>query len=331
MMQKKFVQHTLIACITCLALMSMAGCRDEFHIDSSKTSSKLVAYVFPSTADTTYIRLWKSIPVGTQTSASTQQIDNANIQYRVNGAQRTVYPKGDGLYYAIGKQQPGDHIDIKVSANDLPDVASYGSIPQAVPIHADDIIYLSRIGEDDLQDTYYQVQAHFSDPEATTDYYAVRILAKDIAPAEKQGGNQELLDSAYFWANIDTKDEPLLNHISDLDNSLGFNNTFYRNFYIFDDQTINGQTHTLRLNILSYQTGMTAEPPTTRSFKVYLYKLSPEYYKFLKSLNELANNKLARYGLSQMRTSFTNVQGGFGVLGCYALSESEWMSVELDE
>lgn len=326
----KPIQQFLVGSIACMCQISMVGCRDNFSIDITKANSKLVAYAFPSTADTTYIQLWKSIPVGTQVSKSFPEVDNASIQYSVNGKPRKVYPAGGGLYYTIGKQQPGDHVNMEVSTDSLPDVVSEGSIPQAIPIQSDTIIYITRIAEDNLKDTYYQIQAHFTDPGTTTDYYAVRVLAMDIAPIGRQNDGRQLLDSAYFWAELNTKDETVLNHISDIDNSLGFSNLFYRNFYIFDDHSISGQKHTLRLNVQSYQTIMTAETATCRRFKVFLYKLSPAYYKFLKSINELANNKLARYGLSQMHTSFTNIQGGFGVLGCYAVSESEWMTVELE-
>lgn len=330
MRRRRFIQHTFILCIICLLAFSTVACRDDFNIVSTDTNNKLVAYVFPSTADTTYIQLWKSIPVGTKRSISASEVREANIQYSVNGMPRKVYKKENGMYYTTGKQQTGDLINLSVSTDSLPNVESQGSIPQAIPIISDNTIYVTRIGEDNIKDTYYQIQAHFTDPEATADYYAVRILVKDIAPKNDSYENLQDLDSAYFWADINTKDEIVLNHISDIDNSLGFNNMFYRNFYIFNDHNINGLTHTLRLNVLSYQTAMTSQVPISRSFKVFLYKLSPEYYKFLKSINELANNKLARYGLSQMKPSFTNIRGGFGVLGCYALSESDWMKVELE-
>ena len=59
-----------------------------------------------------------------------------------------------------------------------------------------------------------------------------------------------------------------------------------------------------------------------------LYRLTPEYYHFLKSLNDVENNDLAQAGFSLVSPTLHNISGGFGLLGASNSSESEWMALD---
>ena len=62
-------------------------------------------------------------------------------------------------------------------------------------------------------------------------------------------------------------------------------------------------------------------------FQVLLYHLTPEFYRFVKSINDIDNNELAQSGFSLLSPTFTNITGGIGILGAYAVAESTPMTL----
>ena len=56
-----------------------------------------------------------------------------------------------------------------------------------------------------------------------------------------------------------------------------------------------------------------------------LYHLTPEMYRYVKSINDIDNNDLAQFGLTMLQPTYSNVHGGIGVVGAYSVSESGWM------
>lgn len=92
---------------------------------------------------------------------------------------------------------------------------------------------------------------------------------------------------------------------------------YFGNAYIFNDRTINGKTYTLHLDTYSnsyYQSFYSF------SYVVDLYKVTPEYYRFLKSINDAQSNSWADVGLMQVTPTYSNVKGGFGVVAGYNIS-----------
>lgn len=65
---------------------------------------------------------------------------------------------------------------------------------------------------------------------------------------------------------------------------------------------------------------------TKQNTKIYLYALSPEYFKYLHALNKLNSNDLGSHGFSSIPLNFSNVNGGIGVVGGYQISETEWLN-----
>ncbi len=59
-----------------------------------------------------------------------------------------------------------------------------------------------------------------------------------------------------------------------------------------------------------------------------LYRISPEFYRFVKSYNDMANNELAQGGFAPVSPTLSNVSGGFGLLGTYATGWSNWKRTE---
>jgi hypothetical protein len=138
------------------------------------------------------------------------------------------------------------------------------------------------------------------------------------------------LDSIYSQPEILTMSEPLLQPLGGIDSDFGFGNDFYQNFYIFTDEDINGQTYTLHLNISAYHVQAPFDEYGFRpvQYQVQLYHLTPEMYRYVKSINDVDNNDLVEGGFSMVQLTYSNVRGGIGIVGGYGYSESDWKTMQ---
>ena len=336
--------------------LSIMSCKDEFSVSNlPEAKAKLVVYCMPSTADTTYITVSRSIPLK-QYNATQKNvlIDNAAISYQLNGQTMPVTALGNGRYRVVGKQKAGDKVQLRVEAQGLEAVEASTEIPQAIGIShlATRMVRMKEDPSSNVKD-FLQLQATFTDPAETHDYYAVCVRRKmlrnfHVACYRNMGGEMQVVRVYYdydeyletskyqqwdstsieyqydnFYVPITTASEPLLNPLSDIDDDFDFSSDFYQNFYIFDDATINGKTYTLHLNIEPFVRAANMSDKAAKELKrlynieegveVELYHITPAYYRFLQALNDVSNNSLAQAGLSNIRTTHSNVRNGMGI------------------
>lgn len=336
--------------------LSVISCKDEFSVSNlPEAKAKLVVYCMPSTADTTYITVSRSIPLK-QYNATQKNvlIDDAAISYQLNGQTMPVTALGNGRYRVVGKQKAGDKVQLRVEAQGLEAVEASTEIPQAIGIShlATRMVRMKEDPSSSVKD-FLQLQATFTDPAETHDYYAVCVRRKmlrnfHVACYRNMGGEMQIVRVYYdydeyletskyqqwdstsieyqydnFYVPITTASEPLLNPLSDIDDDFDFSSEFYQNFYIFDDATINGKTYTLHLNIEPFVRAANMSDKAAKELKrlynieegveVELYHITPAYYRFLQALNDVSNNSLAQAGLSNIRTTYSNVQNGMGI------------------
>jgi len=336
--------------------LSVMSCKDEFSVSNlPEAKTKLVVYCMPSTADTTYITVSRSIPLK-QYNATQKNvlIDDAVISYQLNGQTMPVTALGNGRYRVVGKQKAGDKVQLRVEAQGLEAVESSTEIPQAIGIShlATRMVRMKEDPSSNVKD-FLQLQATFTDPAETHDYYAVCVRRKmlrnfHVACYRNMGGKMQVVRVYYdydeyletskyqqwdstsieyqydnFHVPITTASEPLLNPLSDIDDDFDFSSDFYQNFYIFDDATINGKTYTLHLNIEPFVRAANMSDEAAKELKrlynieegveVELYHITPAYYRFLQALNDVSNNSLAQAGLSNIRTTYSNVRNGMGI------------------
>lgn len=325
-----------------MAVVMLASCKDDIRLDGSGNTPELVVYCFPSTADTTFINVSRSLPVSKYTvKYHPTGIDDATITYTVNGQPQNVCSRGDGSYYVVARQQPGDKIAVEVSADGLADAGGETTIPDTVALGPASYRTVS-IGEEDwnYMESYYQFIADFTDPAASSDYYAARVrmkIGKDTT--EFSGivmddgtvyGDSIHFHSYTYYPKVYTQSEPLMNPVSNIDDSFGFSSDFYQDLCIFNDASINGQTYRLHLNVLPGET----DPETygytysdVKAYRVEVLHLTPELYRFLQSINAVENSDLAQHGLAQIQPTLSNVHGGFGLIAGWNVSRSDFVSL----
>lgn len=62
-----------------------------------------------------------------------------------------------------------------------------------------------------------------------------------------------------------------------------------------------------------------------------LYHITPEFYHYVKSINDVDNNGLAERGFAIIEPTYSNVLGGIGVVGGYGYSESNWETLDTNK
>ena len=313
-----------------LTLASLTACEVERDLDIKHLDheSRLVVYCMPTAQrDTTVIQVSHSLPIngnyGTSGDAYVTT-EGCLIDYKVNGISQEVHALSTnermgtvppGRYYVVCPQQAGDHISISVSHEGYPTATAETVIPETVAISEPTVHEVNRIDNDGNRWAYYQLTTQFSDLQTQADYYAVQVEQLAKQHRYDPDSNVELTDTVPEAISINTLDEPLLNTQTEADESFGYDNDYYSNFYHFDDRQLTAQPYTLHLNIGQWGAG---------TVRIAFYHLSPEYYQFVKSLNDANNNGMAEYGLSTITPTFSNVHGGLGFVGAYAVSYSDW-------
>lgn len=308
----------------CLTLVS---CKDDFDIQKLQDYSRLVIYCFPTEGDTTLVSVAKSLPVasvkGNVDILSREKVD-AHIIYKVNGVEQTVKRIANeeeaqlftrstnsfvlsqlvGQYYVVGKQKAGDQISLQVSAQDFSPVSAATYIPEKVGVELGDVKLEMKSSDGYNSITIDRVEAIFHDNPSSEDYYSVKLKLQ----TKETSQSQMLL----------TENEPLLNKRTKLDDDFGMDYyEYFGNAYIFNDRTINGKTYTLHLDAFSNSYHQSYD---SFSYIVDLYKVTPEYYRYLKSINDAQSNSWADVGLMQVTPTYSNVKGGFGVVAGYNIS-----------
>jgi len=340
----------------CIMVLALTGCEDKVSLEDFAKTAKITVYCMPTASDTTYVLVTRSIPVkNANDTVEIKGIENAKIEYSINGMTVAATPIGEGYYYVASRQEQGDLITLKVSAEGMNTVGGSTVIPDTIAIGNGKVRDISIYNSDDQRsENYKQVSATFTDDAKTHSYYAVRVRLKKYYGYAKgyYGGNEvsywdsksdfdheneiepfdsaEIIikDSCYSTVNINTESEPLLGTPSDIDDFFGFLNNFYSSMYIFDDKTINGKTYTLHLNIpegYTYNYNYNSYNFDTK-YQVELYKITPEYYQFLKSINNQDNNEYIETGLTTVQPITSNVTGGLGMIGGWNCSRSEWIT-----
>lgn len=311
-----------------LLIALLASCKDDISLPEAGNEAKLVVYCFPSTSDTTYISVSRSLPVKQyKEGMKIKNIADARITYTVNGQQREIVNSGNGIYYVVGKQKTGDKIALTVSADSLPTASAETYIPDTVAI-GDPKSRQTKVYDDDREEMlgYEQVMASFTDPSTTKDYYAVRVLLKNIEYSE----DDSLYDERFYYPIINTKNEPILVSKTNIDDAFGFSDNYYGGLCIFDDAGISGK-YTFHLNVDNKNDFWWNNYNDTKKYeRVELLHLTPEYYKFLFSINAEENSDLAQYGLSQLMPTATNVNGGLGVVAGWNVSHTAWIRSKID-
>ncbi len=319
----KHLPHILLP--VCIGLLS--SCTYHFELDDVGASQKLVLYSYPGSGDTTIVHLSRSLPVS-QKGELGRGLKGADVRLSVNGEAVSLAWTDDSIpgvpaqsYYAVKTYENGDKVSITAAVEGMKTVSSATVVPSRFPLTS------IKLALKDGKPNQRQFRIHFTDNALTKDYYALKVERKQ----QFWNDSKYSEESSSLTLNLD--DEPLLNTSSGLDDILMVENEFYRNLYYWDDTKIQGKSYTVRLNT-NYETDYEDDFITPDGvehikyqvkYRISLYSLSEEFYKYLKSLNDQKNNGLGNSELAPIRSTYTNVINGIGVVGGCRMLQTEWI------
>jgi len=323
-------KQNLIVILAAFSLFS--SCVYHFDLDEISEIPKLTVYSYPGSGDTTVVRLSHSLPVHDK-GRKMYGLKGRDIRLEVNDIAVPLWWTEDSLpgvpaksYYVVRPYEMGDCVRLTALVEGVKTVSAFTVIPASFPLNA------VRIERKPSKLNVLQLQINFTDYAKTENYYAVTV--KERVKYWKEG-TSEVHYGESSSAYMDWSDEPILDASSGLDDIFMGNYAYYQNLYFWSDEKIQGKNYTLRLNmtyIPDYKTSIQNETFINRKqYKVYLYSLSEEFYRYLKSLNAQKNNELGNVELAPMRATYTNVENGFGLVGGCRLRQTEWMDMSVSE
>lgn len=313
--------------LLCVYTVTFASCTYHFDLEDVNESPQLVMYSYPGSGDTTVVRLYQSLPVN-QKGGLGNGLQNAEVQLMVNDEVTRMIWTDDSIpgvpacsYYAIRRYKDGDRVRVTAVCGTLKAESSSTVIPSSFPLNS-----LSLVKKPNVQGKM-QFCISFTDNAMTKNWYAVRVERKQML-----WSNTEYTETVTA-VNCELDDEPLLHSSSGLDDILMIENDFYKNLYFWDDEKIQGKAYTLRLNA-NYMSDYEEDFITPEGnehlksktkYRAVVYSISEEFYRYLKSLNDLKNNGLGNSELAPTRSTYTNIKNGIGVVGGCRIYQTPWM------
>lgn len=296
-----------------ISILILSGCQDEICLNKLSKENRLVVYCLPTTSDTTRIYVSCSIPV----TGESAKLESVKISSYVNGhAQKVTFngEVGSGNrkqleYYFVKGLRIGDKVGVHAEAENLTPVNAETVIPDSALCLSLHMNSLYSYGE-----PYDQIVLKVKNTPGIPDYFGVRV----VGLANTYDGDRDTVYQHSEVEEIKTSTEPVLNNYTLGDLQFDESNTYWGNLYIFDSSSfLKDCDYTLHLNVRS--SGYIS------AYRVELYHLTQEFYKFFKSLNESQNNKIGNYGMSFVLPSYTNFTNGAGVLGGYNVKSTIWI------
>jgi hypothetical protein len=331
------MKRNIYIMIMMVALLSSCGSR-YIDFDDMDNTSKLVLYCMPAAGiDTTVVQISRSIPVSTSSATIKSELLGVNVRYMVNDIEQEVlYAEkylGDnvpaGCYYVVGKLHEGDRVSVEASATGFGSVRGSTTIPKSFPFKE---ISLSK-----RRNNMYGDALQFAvsmNGESDINYYAVHFVSDYVTEHSYHNWDgSPLYEKKDYLTHLDMdiSEEPLLNNATGMDEIFDVSNDYFRYMYIFTNRSFRNTGYTLHANSYYRDVDNSKHDPDdfgyTHSlyYRVYMYSLSPEMYLYLKSMNDIENNDLGTSGLASIRSHYSNVTGGLGVVCGCNVTATEWI------
>lgn len=334
----------LIMAAMAVTALLLASCADtEMDITKVGAEPKIVLYCFPTPeSDTTCITVMRSVPVTerepeTMYGATTAQLrlPDAKVSFLLNGVEQSVkYAPTDtgsvqaGSYYVACHIAEGDKIEVNASANGLPQASAQTTVPKVKAIKD---VRKTTVIHDLTQ--YDQLLVDLDGAAMRGSYYAVTVSKAYTLTGKDYQDSLQTINYCYR-CSVDLTDEPLVAPASSDVDLFSFSNSFYDSFYIFNGDNITSDAYTLRLNVDGthsiWTDGFKSGTIVNPRLEVRLYKIDAALYRFLKSINDINDNDLAKYGLAPILPTYSNVSGGLGAIGGCGVEKVE-LKLQLDQ
>jgi hypothetical protein len=301
-----------------ISVLQLSGCEKNVDFNGKEPAPKMVVNaVINIESDTNLIKISESV-----FDFSTQKpciVENPEIHLNINGKEcnqlwlDTII--GVHSYYKfVSKLNSGDRMEFSAHTQKHGTVKGYDIVPRnTVEIKNIDHSWFIKDGKG-----YLRLYVTLKDNPQERNFYRITVRTKGdmVHPSIQEPNN--------IWAlkNIFIDDEMLFHNPTETEEDGKFPN-FYR---IFTDDMFRGKEYTL--NIYIEETNAMDDPwiDYARQYvKVEIHTLSEKLYQNLHS-QELAIGRSDDVFAEPVKI-YTNIQGGYGILGIYRICEKEKLIV----
>ncbi len=338
------MRRNIIFIIT-LALF-MSSCEYELDFSGDDKTRRLFVLGIPGSSDTTVVRLHSTIPTGDRNSCPLP-LDDARVSLFVNGdevvmdrADETVPSLPEGSFYTLYPVKPGDKVEVRASAEGAEPVWAESSVPELFPE--------SEVVMDVERNSYgspdgLTFSARFKDDPDVENYYGIQVLLRRERYSYTiesgytiDGYEYELADS---WRYSDSENalypfqKPMIvSYKSGIDIFVSYGSNA---MLVYNDRAFeNGEGYIEflakyeedRVEVGTWLNGVLQDEKGYRcSYKVLLYRLSPELYNFIRADSILYGNISILIAAAPPSYVYTNIRGGVGVFGGISVTETDWI------
>jgi hypothetical protein len=315
----KNCQYYVILLLISINLLS--GCEKDVDFKGKKIASRIVINsIIHAKSDTNTIKISESVfdYAGQQPDI----VENPEIHLIINDKEcnqiwMDTIVDIHTYYKFVSKLDVDDKIDLSVHTKKHGTVKGYDNVPNTTEIRN---IKTSWFRENDR--TYLRLFVTLKDSSQEQNFYRIIVKTKtDLIHPSVQA-------PIVYWDlhEVFTDDEMLFNNLTATDED-GKSLNFFR---IFSDELFQGQEYTLNVFILHDNYAENIDNDYVRqSVKVEIQTLSEKLYQNFHS-QELASGIIGDV-FSEPVKIYTNIQGGYGILGIYNTTEKETIVAEKGE
>ena len=310
-----------------LLIFTSASCEMRFELDIPREDSKLFAFCVPGAQDSTAIIIRPAIFAGDSIEFDPSKVE---IELCINGERQNVlyqhkynfpYFSGDHsvpeeVFYITEPVYADDVVTLNVSYTGLESISALTVIPEKPkdPVFSIDTYEYHRPlftleYTDSSEDSYYAVvfreKEHFFSTwgyieengdiiRDTTEYVTWNHIGSgyEYDPFQSSTEFNYSMSSnnngVYFWKNSDAQDKD------------GRKSVFYELYRKHDVVNVYNE---LNMSYIDY------------SYEAAFYRINEDLYKYYNTLMLSGNNSLANVGMARINSIFSNIHGGFGILG----------------
>lgn len=341
-----------------LAGLAIAGCDYTFDLDGKMDSGrKLFFQCIAGNEDTTIVRLYQTspsaapmtfykdtveIPDGTtyvydvivENTIEDNLIPNAAdcVELTANGSPVKLYAAEGtvprGCLYTLQKFNSGDMLEMKAHSEGVGSISAKAEMPSQFPL-----VSIRRSTDKDMEGN--RVVWHTITYESTGAEEAFGVVVVWNMHSEKfyedyvtykNGEEIHVADTTVIWDWTRSLSVSESNRLFDTQSSRMIPFSLYGKLMNVWMDKGDGKKGQKQLSFKTETNGSREkEDGVTEKYKYILCRLTPETFRYLRSLNSIFNDSgLASFGLAPASYSYSNVRGGAGLLGAYSSLETDW-------
>ncbi len=316
-----------ISLILLLAL-GLCSCEERFELNDIGGEPRMYVECYAGLSDTTIVQLYKAMPVNAKASDG-RDFTLKRLDFKINGTPVSLKSLSDSLsrFYTDSPVSAGSELSLEVETEETAPISATATVPTKPTFTTT----AQMIGGPVMP--YIQFTVNFQGEVAPTGRYGIGI--KQYIKTHRDDGSEDIeyyMSAAPTMINGDIAAEHSLT-------VMGYPESF--NFGMFSGEDLeNGKTinaimmydprdYTWEETKYDYEGNEIGTITVTLSLKlqIQILRFSDESYGYLNSLYNRQDNLLAMLGFCPPTVAYTNIAGGYGVLGGLSLAESEIIDI----